>query len=233
MCVNKQSWLMLVTFVLLCSSLLVSSIHSTPISVKGGLDSAPCVHDSISELIKKSPVILKALGAHIFTDDAGTNELLNAAKVGGGADRGGAVNDEMKRQNLQNKLFTSATFHSTVGSPTVDAAATQQTQQQQLPLRPPGRRSDISITGTTVNTEAANLTRMVDEAILITLTPETIYKGASLLKITPGAENAASGGSGGGGNNARVDGSGVGHSSSYGTGSGSSATTESAYQYEA
>nr|XP_014093927.1 uncharacterized protein LOC106620065 [Bactrocera oleae]XP_036233439.1 uncharacterized protein LOC106620065 [Bactrocera oleae]XP_036233440.1 uncharacterized protein LOC106620065 [Bactrocera oleae]XP_036233442.1 uncharacterized protein LOC106620065 [Bactrocera oleae] len=202
MCINKQSWPVVVAYVLLCSTLLISSIHSTPISVKGGLGAAPCVHDSISELIKKSPVILKALGAHIFTDDANTNDLLNAAKLGAGADRNSAVNDEVKKQNLQNNLFASATFHTTVGSPTAVAATTQQ--------RP-----------------AANT------AILITLTPETIYKGASLLKMTPGADNAARGGSGGGvNNNGRGDGSGIGRGSSYGPGCGNSATAESAYQYE-
>lgn len=202
MCINKQSWPVVVAYVLLCSTLLISSIHSTPISVKGGLGAAPCVHDSISELIKKSPVILKALGAHIFTDDANTNDLLNAAKLGAGADRNSAVNDEVKKQNLQNNLFASATFHTTVGSPTAVAATTQQ--------RP-----------------SANT------AILITLTPETIYKGASLLKMTPGADNAARGGSGGGvNNNGRGDGSGIGRGSSYGPGCGNSATAESAYQYE-
>uniref|UniRef100_A0A034WL32 Collagen alpha-3(V) chain n=1 Tax=Bactrocera dorsalis TaxID=27457 RepID=A0A034WL32_BACDO len=222
MCINTQSWPAVVAYVLLCSSLLVSSIHSTPISVKGGLDSAPCVHDSISELIKKSPVILKALGAHIFTDDATTNELLNAAKLGATADGGSTVNGEVKKQNLQNNLFASATFHTTVGSPTAVAATTQQ------------QPSDISITGATATTEAATAAdwaRKLDGAILITLTPETIYKGASLLKMTPGAENAARGGSGGGGNNGRGDGSGIGRSS-YGPGCGSSATAESAYQYE-
>uniref|UniRef100_A0A0K8WBU5 Laminin G domain-containing protein n=1 Tax=Bactrocera latifrons TaxID=174628 RepID=A0A0K8WBU5_BACLA len=221
MSTNTQSWPVVVAYVVLCSSLLVSSIHSTPISVKGGLDSAPCVHDSISELIKKSPVILKALGAHIFTDDTTTNELLNAAKLGAAADGGSAVNGEVKKQNLQNNLFASATFHTTIGSPTSVAATTQQ------------RPSGISITGATATTEAATAdwAKKLDGAILITLTPETIYKGASLLKMTPGAENAARGGSGGGGNNGRGDESGIGRSG-YNPGCGSSATAESAYQYE-
>uniref|UniRef100_A0A0A1WVR3 Protein kinase C-binding protein NELL2 n=1 Tax=Zeugodacus cucurbitae TaxID=28588 RepID=A0A0A1WVR3_ZEUCU len=226
MCVYKHSWPVLVAYVLLCSAPLISTINSTPISVKSGLDSEHCGHDSISELIKKSPVILKALAAHIFTDEACTNELLNAAKMGADAHGGGTVNDEVQKQNLQNNLFASATFHTTAGSPTALAAAFQQSLL--LARRP----TDISITGATATTETANSARMLDEAILITLTPETIYKGASLLKMTPGTENAARGGSGRGGYNGRGDGGGIGHSNNYGTGSGSSATAESAYQYE-
>ncbi|XP_020717600.1 uncharacterized protein LOC101456730 [Ceratitis capitata] len=248
MCINKQPWPLLLACIVLCPALLFSSTHSTPIAVKSGREPAPCVHDSISELIKKSPVILKALGAHIFTDDVSTNELLNAVQAGASPPEvaGGAVNGELKWQNVQNNLFASATFHKASGRPSAaDGAARQrQMQPKQQPLDISGwQRSPNAVSSDTSSTvasataaaataaaaaAAASTSRVLDESILITLTPETIYKGASLLKMTPGRETAAREGGGGGGNIGR----GIGHSGSYGTASSASTASESAYQYE-
>ncbi|XP_017490994.1 PREDICTED: uncharacterized protein LOC108379182 [Rhagoletis zephyria] len=242
MCVSKQPWTLIVGCALLCPTLLLSGTYSTPIAARRGHQPTPCAHDSIAALIKKSPIILKALGAHIFTDDARAVDLLGA----------GAVNDQLKWQNAQNNFFASGTLHSAAGPTAATAAARQrqqqrvlQFQQKQQPLTTAERRHSDSDDGTPASSAsvttahsatAANSAKALDESILITLTPETIYKGASLLKMTPGTENAArsSGGGGGGGvgGYGRGDGSGTGHNGSYGNGSGGSATPESAYQYE-
>lgn len=134
--------------------LLVAVAASAPTSTSTA-DRRRCAHKGIAELIRTSPIIVKALAARIFTD----------AELGEGATPGGATSQ----------------------------AAT----------------------------------------ILITLTPETIYKGASLLKMANGAAAADGGmlaadGSAPGSGTRRSGFGGLGGSSGW---SGSGAA-ESAYQYE-
>ncbi|XP_054726569.1 uncharacterized protein LOC129236294 [Anastrepha obliqua] len=231
MCVSRQPWTLLVVCALLCPALLFSGTHSTPIAARRGREPTPCAHDTIAELIRKSPVILKALGAHIFSDDAHTVELLD------GTVRGDAVSDALKWQNAQNNFFASATLHTAAGPKAVtDSAQQRQLQQRQKSLTTPEWRRSHTVTAASgarvATTKAVNSARALDQSILITLTPETIYKGASLLKMTPGVENSAREGSGGAGSNGRGEGGGIGCNGNYGTGCGSSATAESAYQYE-
>lgn len=136
----RGRWLPLLMLLL---PLLTSTATAAPTSTS--TDRRRCAHKGIAELIRNSPVIVKALAAHIFTDA----ELV--------------------------------------------AAATSTATSEPV-------------------------------AILITLTPETIYKGASLLKMANGAaaaslDNSAS----------------LGSSSSASFGSGSSsgwAAAESRFQYE-
>ncbi|XP_002070313.2 uncharacterized protein LOC6647407 [Drosophila willistoni] len=142
---------MLLSLLLLALLLVATTTTAAPTSK----DRRRCAHKGIAELIRTSPVIVKALGARIFTDD----ELEAAA-----------------------------------ASASVSPLAT----------------------------------------ILITLTPETIYKGASLLKMANGGENGGpgegpstlGGGMGGGG---VPFASGSEHSSGNGNARREGSTT---YQYE-
>ncbi|ALC47721.1 CG12594, partial [Drosophila busckii] len=111
-----------------------------------------CAHKGIAELIRNSPVILKALGAHIFTDAEAAAEAEQVS--------------------------------SSAGQP---------------------------------------------NSILITLTPETIYKGASLLKITHSSAAAGSLDTVGAGSGSGSRHSSTGNGINGGDGSNSA---ESAYQYD-
>ncbi|XP_065372021.1 uncharacterized protein LOC135963934 [Calliphora vicina] len=173
--------------------------------IEGGTStgSSPCEHKSLSELIKTSPVILKALGAHIFNhdDDEDLRILHNS-------------NDALllKWQNEQNKVLTSLKrtqktqklTSSSQSSQRTTKTAEKTTRQQQNKHKQQKQQQTFSDAATN---RAAMLASMNADAILITLTPETIYKGASLLKMTPNAaEHATSqstntGGSGSSSNN--------------------------------
>lgn len=142
----RRRWLML----LLLLSLLAATATAAPSASTASIntDRRRCAHKGIADLIRNSPVIVKALAAHIFTDA----ELLAAAAQ----------------------------------STATSAPAT----------------------------------------ILITLTPETIYKGASLLKMVSGAAASSSIDSGASlGSSA----AGVGNSNSGWVGN---AAVESSFQYE-
>lgn len=142
----RRRWL---TLLLLPLPLLIATATATPSSTSTAsitTDRRRCAHKGIAELIRNSPVIVKALAAHIFTDA----ELAAAAK-------------------------------------------------------------------STATSEPA--------AILITLTPETIYKGASLLKMANGAASASIDTGASLGNSA----AGVGNSNSGWVGN---AAAESSFQYE-
>lgn len=137
----RGRWLPLL---LLLLPLLTSTATAAPTSTS--TDRRRCAHKGIAELIRNSPVIVKALAAHIFTDA----ELAAAAAT------------------------------------------------------------------STATSEPA--------AILITLTPETIYKGASLLKMANGAAASSLA------NSASLGSS---SAASFGSGSNSGwAAAESSFQYE-
>lgn len=139
MAAARGRWLPLL---LLLLPLLTSTATAAPTSTS--TDRRRCAHKGIAELIRNSPVIVKALAAHIFTDA----EL---------------------------------------------AAAATSTSE------PPA-------------------------VILITLTPETIYKGASLLKMANGAAASSLA------NSASLGSS---SAASFGSGSNSGwAAAESSFQYE-
>ncbi|XP_067633486.1 uncharacterized protein [Eurosta solidaginis] len=234
MSISMQPWPLIVVCALLCPALLFSSIHSTPIEFRRGHEPNPCAHDSIAELIRKSPVIVKALGAHIFTDDARIEELFAAAARAGVSTLGrAAVNADLKWQNVQNNFFTLETLQTATGEAKASNLARQPPLQQKQQAEQQSERNQNAATltssmlTTTSSIATTNSVSVLDESILITLTPETIYKGASLLKMTPGTENAARGG-----DIARADVADSGHGASYGNGGVDSATTESAHQYE-
>lgn len=138
----------LLTLLLLPLPLLIATATAAPSASTASIttDRRRCAHKGIAELIRNSPVIVKALAAHIFTDA----ELAAAAK-------------------------------------------------------------------STATSEPAT--------ILITLTPETIYKGASLLKMANGAASASIDSGASLGNSA----AGVGNSNSGWVGN---AAAESSFQYE-
>lgn len=141
----RRRWL---TLLLLPLPLLIATATAAPSASTASIttDRRRCAHKGIAELIRNSPVIVKALAAHIFTDA----ELAAAAK-------------------------------------------------------------------STATSEPA--------AILITLTPETIYKGASLLKMANGAAAASIDSGATLGNSAAS----VGNSNSGWVGN---AAAESSFQYE-
>lgn len=141
----RRRWL---TLLLLPLPLLIATATAAPSASTASIttDRHRCAHKGIAELIRNSPVIVKALAAHIFTDA----ELAAAAK-------------------------------------------------------------------STATSEPAT--------ILITLTPETIYKGASLLKMANGAAAASIDSGASLGNSA----AGVGNSNSGWVGN---AAAESSFQYE-
>uniref|UniRef100_A0A1A9WJG0 Laminin G domain-containing protein n=1 Tax=Glossina brevipalpis TaxID=37001 RepID=A0A1A9WJG0_9MUSC len=198
-----------------------------------------CPHVSLAKLIKTSPVILKALGAHVFTndDDDDFRVLQNS-------------NDALllKWQNEQNKILMSST--AAIASPPAqtllsntqrfsktktssiwftNSQSSRENREQTMQTKAQTQAQTFS---DAASSRAAMLASFNADAILITLTPETVYKGASLLKTAPGAEQAqrsiqsnsglgtespynTSNGDGGGGNN-----------------TGSINSSESSYLYE-
>uniref|UniRef100_A0A1A9ZVE7 Uncharacterized protein n=1 Tax=Glossina pallidipes TaxID=7398 RepID=A0A1A9ZVE7_GLOPL len=200
------------------------------------VNSVLCPHVSLAKLIKTSPVILKALGAHIFTndDDEDLRVLQNS-------------NDALllKWQNEQNKILMSST--AAIASPPAQTFLpnTQgfrktKTSSIWFTNSKSSRKNSEQTTQTKAQTQAqtfsdaassraAMLASLNADAILITLTPETVYKGASLLKMTPGAEQAQ--------RNMQSN-SGLGMESSYNAGNsggnstGSINSSESSYLYE-
>ena len=102
-------------------------------------------HNNIQELIKTSPVILKALGANIFAD-----------------------NDEnfisiQQPQNLQDTTTTN-------------------NKKDQLTIADSNSRQQIRIPSSSTMEGDRHFDEN-EKVFWITLTPETIYKGASLLKV--------------------------------------------------
>lgn len=185
----------------------------------GTRSSSPCEHKSLSELIKTSPVILKALGAHIFNhdDDEDLRILHNS-------------NDALllKWQNEQNKVLTSLkTTHTLTSSSSATSTATKSTEKTRQQKQHQKQQQTFSDAATN---RAAMLASMNADAILITLTPETIYKGASLLKMTPNAAEHATSHSSGtsssstSGNN-MASGSGSSGSSTFDSNNGNSANS--------
>ncbi|KAL9895957.1 uncharacterized protein ACN2A1_006513 isoform 1-T5 [Glossina fuscipes fuscipes] len=201
------------------------------------VNSVLCPHVSLAKLIKTSPVILKALGAHIFTndDDEDLRVLQNS-------------NDALllKWQNEQNKILMSSTaaiasppaqtflpntlgFRKTKTSSiwfTNDGKSNRKNREQTTQTKAQTKAQTFS---DAASSRAAMLASLNADAILITLTPETVYKGASLLKMAPGAEQAQ--------RNMQSN-SGLGTESSYNAGNsggnstGSINSSESSYLYE-
>ncbi|KAI8118197.1 hypothetical protein FF38_08528 [Lucilia cuprina] len=160
--------------------------------IEGGTSagSSPCEHKSLSELIKTSPVILKALGAHIFNhdDDEDLRILHNSndALLLKWQNEQNKVLASLKRTQKIHKFTTSSSSSSSTSSSSATSTKTaEKTRQQESKQKQQQTFSDAA------TNRAAMLASMNADAILITLTPETIYKGASLLKMTPNAAEHA------------------------------------------
>lgn len=201
-----------------------------------------CAHKSLSELIKTSPVILKALGAHIFNhdDDEDLRILHNS-------------NDALllKWQNEQNKVLTSLKRAQKLQKFSPSSSSSTITKTAEITRQQPNTQKQQQTFSDAATNRAAMLASMNADAILITLTPETIYKGASMLKMTPStAERAtlhgtssstnnyngnnnlsSSGGSGSNSNSNSID-SNNGNSASSGYNSGTINSSEASYLYE-
>ncbi|KAM7360742.1 uncharacterized protein ACRADG_007428 isoform 1-T4 [Cochliomyia hominivorax] len=160
-------------------------------SAGGTSSSSPCEHKSLSELIKTSPVILKALGAHIFNhdDDEDLRILHNSndALLLKWQNEQNKVLTSLKRTQKLNKFTSSSSLFSSSSS-SASKIAEKTRQQQNKQNKQQQQQQTFSDAATN---RAAMLASMNADAILITLTPETIYKGASLLKMTPNAAEHA------------------------------------------
>ncbi|XP_073842888.1 LOW QUALITY PROTEIN: uncharacterized protein [Musca autumnalis] len=183
---------------------------------KSALD---CEHKSLVELIKTSPIILKALGSHIFSPTA-TNINTNNNNYDDDEDLHGGHSDDddvllspWQSEQIQFARYkaTSSSSSSTSSSfsPLSDSSAaytaSQLNAQSLLEERIARQKSNEqnSLDMMTAKSDAIlSYSSLNSDALLITLTPDTIYKGASLLKtatnaaVTP-ANNRNTGGSGG------------------------------------
>ncbi|XP_055856517.1 putative uncharacterized protein DDB_G0267840 [Episyrphus balteatus] len=203
---SQWQWLLL----LLLSFVLVQAFE-TP-SESSSSTSSQCEHDSIPDLIKSSPVILKALGARIFTDYESypfqddvdieiTEELILKAQQQRDMPPAAAV------------IAAAAANRRSSTSSGSDASSSWSSRRSNgNHLDDDNEDDDVSLsedslltssgTGFDGGSSSSQWAAMGARAAagseltstLITLTPVTIYKGASVLKVTqqPDGMNSAS-----------------------------------------
>ncbi|XP_055906011.1 serine-rich adhesin for platelets [Eupeodes corollae] len=194
---SQWQWLLL----LLLSFVLVQAFE-TPRETQ-------CEHDSIPDLIKSSPVILKALGARIFTDYESypfqddieiTEELILKAQqqrdVPSSSSSSASSSSSMTAASVL--AAAAASRRSTSASERIDDGGGGRSSNWRANsggnhLDDDNEDDDVSLsedsvlTGTTFDgSQWATVGGGNSEltSTLITLTPVTIYKGASALKIT-------------------------------------------------
>lgn len=153
-----------------------------------------CEHKSLVELIKSSPIILKALGSHIFThfdddDDDLRSQQSSEAEV---TPLFPSWQSEQNFYAAQKKPSSSSTSSASASAssslPGSHSTFSDRLNAKQKPPSPPGSRDP------TPNSDGilASYSSLSSDALLITLTPDTIYKGASLLKTATNAAVSAS-----------------------------------------
>uniref|UniRef100_A0A1I8MA36 Laminin G domain-containing protein n=1 Tax=Musca domestica TaxID=7370 RepID=A0A1I8MA36_MUSDO len=157
-----------------------------------------CEHKSLVELIKTSPIILKALGSHIFSpasnindgDDNNNNIYDEDLHVGLG-------DDDVLLSSWQSEQIKFARYKATSSSSSPSSSsgssvypASQLHPNSRLLEEHRQKASELnSLDMMTAKSDAIlSYSSSNSDALLITLTPDTIYKGASLLKT---ATNAA------------------------------------------
>ncbi|XP_075145775.1 uncharacterized protein LOC142220484 [Haematobia irritans] len=154
--------------------------QQTP-ETKNGRD---CEHKSLAELIKSSPIILKALGSHIITSFEEDEDL---SILQSNSDDGLLSSSSSSSWQSEENEFVRGFKRTSSSSSSPSAASTfpdsfnarsmaqlMVKQKQQRLQRERAMDSDDAILG--------SYSFENSDALLITLTPDTIYKGASLLK---------------------------------------------------
>ncbi|XP_061395703.1 uncharacterized protein LOC133331321 [Musca vetustissima] len=186
------------------------------VSIINEKSTSDCEHKSLVELIKTSPIILKALGSHIFSPAESNNYNNNYDEYVDlpATSSSSSAATSSSSASSSSSAFSSTSFDSSAyPASQLSAKSLLEERIAQTRQKPNGQNSLDMLTA---KCDAIQSYSSLDsDALLITLTPDTIYKGASLLKtatnavVTPAnTRNAGSGafgsgnGSGGGINSA-------------------------------
>uniref|UniRef100_A0A1I8PRJ6 Laminin G domain-containing protein n=1 Tax=Stomoxys calcitrans TaxID=35570 RepID=A0A1I8PRJ6_STOCA len=149
-----------------------------------------CEHKSLAELIKSSPIILKALGSHIITSFEEDEELRFVQSNG---DDGLFSSSWQSEQNEFVRGFKrtsplSSSSSSSAGSSTFPDSFNARSMAQLTAKQKQNRLQRLQHERILDGDAILAYSSQNSDTLLITLTPDTIYKGASLLKT---ATNAA------------------------------------------